>query len=122
MRKKPVRPARFLRTQHIIAVLIPALIVVLTITGFVWAQKGVTVVVDGESLFLKTQADDVEGLLAQADIEIHKGDLVSPGLDVEVTDGMSVVVRHAVNVTLILGGETIELPVVGSTVADALIA
>lgn len=122
MRNKPVRPARFLRTQHIIAVLIPALIVVLTITGFVWAQKGVTVVVDGESLFLKTQADDVQGLLAQADIEINKGDLVSPALGVEVVDGMSVVVRHAVSVTLILGGETIELPVVGSTVADALIA
>lgn len=122
MRKSPARPARFPKTQHIIAVLIPALIVILTITGFVWAQKGVTVLVDGESLFLKTQADDVAGLLSQADIEVNKGDLVSPSLDAEVADGMSVVVRHAVPVKLVLGGETLELPVVGNTVADALVA
>jgi len=94
----------------------------MTVTGFVWAQKGVTVTVDGESLFLKTQADDIEGLLSQADIDVDEGDLVSPALTAEVTDGMSVVVRHAVPVTLVLGKETVELPVVGSTVADALIA
>jgi len=94
----------------------------MTVTGFVWAQKGVTVTVDGESLFLKTQADDIEGLLSQADIDVDEGDLVSPALTAEVTDGMSVVVRHAVSVKLVLGKETIELPVVGSTVADALIA
>lgn len=122
MRKKPARPARFPKTQHIIAALVPALIVVMTVTGFVWAQKGVTVVVDGESLFLKTQADDVAGLLAQADIEVSKGDLVSPAQSAQLTDGMSVVVRHAVPVKLVLGGETIDIPVVGNTVADALIA
>jgi len=94
----------------------------MTVTGFVWAQKGVTVTVDGESLFLKTQADDIEGLLSQADIDVDEGDLVSPALTADVTDGMSVVVRHAVPVKLVLGKETIELPVVGSTVADALIA
>ncbi len=122
MRKAPVRPARFPKTQHIIAALVLALIVVMTITGFVWAHKGVTVVVDGDSLFLKTQADDVAGLLSQADIDVDEGDLVTPAMSAELTDGMSVVVRHAVPVTLVLGGEKLELPVVGSTVADALIA
>lgn len=94
----------------------------MTITGFVWAQKGVTVVVDGQSRFVKTQADDIEGLLSQADIDVDKGDLVTPALDSTVEDGMSVVVRHAIPVRLVLGKEVIELPVVGNTVADALIA
>lgn len=122
MGKAPARPARFLKTHYIIAALIPALIVVLAITGFVWAQKGVTVVVDGESLYMKTQAENVAGLLAQAEIEITEGDIVSPALDTVLLDGATVVVRYAIPVTLELSGEAIELNVVGNTVADAVIA
>lgn len=94
----------------------------MTVTGFVWAQKGVTVVVDGQPRFLKTQADDIEGLLEQADIDVREGDLVTPAMSSAVQDGMSVVVRHAVPVKLVLGKDIVELPVVGTTVADALIA
>ncbi len=122
MGKAPARPARFLKTHYIIAALIPALVIVLAITGFVWAQKGITVVVDGESLYMKTQAEDVAGLLAQAGIEVADGDIVSPASDATLVDGTTVVVRHAIPVVLDLSGERIELKVVGSTVADAVIA
>ena len=122
MRRAPGRPARFLQISHLIAVLIPALIAALTITGFVWAQKGVTVVVDGESHFMKTQADTVAVLLDEADIAADAADLVTPALDAPVEDGMSVVVRHSVPVKLVLAGETLELDVVGTSVADALVA
>jgi 3D (Asp-Asp-Asp) domain-containing protein len=71
---------------------------------------------------MKTQADSVAGLLDEADIATDEGDLVTPSLDSPVTDGMSVLVRHSVAVRLVLAGETLELDVVGSTVADALVA
>ena len=122
MRSRPTRSARSVKTQQFIAALIPAVIVVLSITGFVWANKQVTIVVDGRASHVKSQAADVAGLLAQADIAVGSGDVISPSSDAALSSGMTVVVRHAVPVTLKLGSETLTLDVVGTTVADALIA
>ncbi len=122
MGKAPARPARFLKTQYLIAAIVPALVVVFAITGFVWAQKGVTVVVDGESRYVKTQAEDVSGLLDETDVDVAEGDVVSPAPEAPLSDGMTVVVCHAIPVVLEFSGERIELDVIGSTVADALVA
>jgi len=122
MRSRPTRSARSVKTQQFIAAIIPAVIVVLSITGFVWANKQVTIVVDGRASHVKSQAADVAGLLAQADIAVGSGDVVSPSADAALSSGMTVVVRHSVPVTLRLGDETVDLDVVGATVADALIA
>jgi len=122
MRSRPSRSARSRRTHYFIAALIPALIVTLSITGFVWAQKQVTVVVDGRSSYMKTQASDVAGLLTQASINVGAGDVVTPAGDSQVADGMTIIVRHAASVTVRLGGDSIRLDVVGNTVADALVA
>ncbi|MDF1542259.1 MAG: 3D domain-containing protein [Anaerosomatales bacterium] len=122
MQNPPVRPARFLRHRHLIAALVAVLIVVFSVTGFVWAQKGITLVVDGDSRYVKTQADTVGTLLEQADVVVGAADIVTPSADTPVADGMTVVVRHAVPVMLRFGGEAIRLNVVGSTVADALVA
>ena len=46
MRSEPTRSARSQRTQHVVAALVPAIILLLSVTGFVWAQKRVTVVVE----------------------------------------------------------------------------
>jgi len=122
MRSRPLRPARSFRTQYIAVAFIPALIVTLSITGFVWAQKQVTVVVDGAPQSVKTQAADVAGLLDQARIDVSDGDVVTPPQDAQVSDGMTVVVRHSVPVVVRMGDESIEVDVVGATVADALVA
>ncbi len=122
MERRPVRPARFLKPQYIVAVLIAALIVVVCVTGFVWAQKGVIVVVDGESRPMKTQSDTVSMVLAEAGIPVCEGDVVTPGPETLVTDGMVIVVLHATHVSLDLQGGAVDVAVVGDTVADALIA
>lgn len=111
-----------MKTHQLIAAIIPAVIVVLSITGFVWANKQVTIVVDGRALHVRSQAADVAGLLSQADVAVASGDVVSPSTDTALSSGMTVVVRHAIPVTLRLGGETIALDVVGASVSDALIA
>jgi len=122
MRDAPASPARFLRLSYLIAALIPLLIIALSVTGFAWAQKGVTLVVDGETRYIKTHADSVGALLAHSEIELGDADVVAPSLDDPVTDGMTIVVRHAVPVTLRFPDEAIKLDVVGATVADALVA
>lgn len=122
MGERPASPVRFLKPQYIVAALIPVAIVLLSVTGFVWAHKGVTLVVDGDSRYVRSQAADVAGLLDEADVVIGEGDVVTPAEDVSLEDGMSVVVRHAVPVTLSLSGDLLRLHVVGQTVADALVA
>lgn len=122
MRVRPIRSARRSRTQLVVAAIIPALIVTLSISGFVWAQKRVTVVIDGKSAQVKSQATTVGDLLSESSVRYSRGDVVSPGLDSDVTSGMTIVVRHAIPVTLDLGGDKVRARVVGRTVADALVA
>lgn len=118
----PARPARFHRIHYLIAALIPALVIALSVTGFVWANKGVTLVVDGESRYVKTRAVSVRDFLDDAGITVGDKDVVTPSLGAAVADGSTVLVRHAIPVTVSFSGETVELDVVGSTVADALVA
>jgi len=118
----PVRPARSFRTHHIVAAFIPALIVVMSISGFVWAHKQVTVVVDGRPHRVITHGDTVAEALTDAGVIAEGRDVVTPGPQARIGDGDTVVVRHAVPVTLEFAGETVDLEVVGTTVADALVA
>lgn len=122
MERVPESPAGFLKTYQLFIALITLVVIALSVTGFEWAQKRVTVVVDGEPRFLKSQADTVGALLEQAGIEVSDGDVVSPPLDSRLADGDTVVVRYAIPVTLLLGDQRLALDVVGSTVADALTA
>ncbi len=122
MRGLPRGLATHSRTHYFVAAIVPALIVVLSVSGFMWAQKRVTVVVDGEPVQISTHATDVSSALADAGVDIRPGDLVVPSDDAPLTQDMTVLVRHAVPVTLEIGGESIELDVVGETVADALVA
>ena len=122
MRSLPSRSARSVKTHYMVAALIPALIVTASISGFVWAQKQATVVVDGRADVVWTQAADVGALLAQSGVAVRAGDVLSPSLSTPVTRGLTVTVRHAKRVTVSLGGRRSYLAVVGDTVADALVA
>lgn len=115
-------PARHVRTHYLIAATVPALIVLLSITGFVWAQKPVRVVVDGRTLEVKTHADDVGSLLGEVGVRLGAGDVVVPSPSSRVEAGAEIVVRRAVPIVLALGDQQLELDVVGETVADALVA
>lgn len=122
MRILPSSSARSHKAQLIIAAIVPALIVVLSITGFVWAQKAVTVVVDGEPQTIKTQATTVAELLEETAVKTEGKDVVVPPVEAHLTDGAVVIVRHATPVTVDLGGRSVDVDVVGHTVADALVA
>jgi 3D (Asp-Asp-Asp) domain-containing protein len=122
MRHRPTRSARPGKTYYLVAAIVPALIVVLSVTGFVWARKPVSLVVDGRTAAITTQASRVSDLLEDAGVPVGDGDVVTPPVDARVVSGMTVLVKHSVPVTLDLGGERVELDVIGETVADALVA
>jgi len=120
--RTPVNPARLLKTPHIAVLVIAAIVIPLVVSGFVWAKKGVTVVVDGESLYYTTEAETVSQVLEEVDIVLAEGDLVSPLPETPIADGTEIVVRQAIPVTLDCNGTPVELRVIGSTVADALVS
>lgn len=122
MRARPHRVKRGSKTRYLVAAIVPALIVMLAITGFMSARKPVTLTVDGRSFEVATQATEVGDLLAERGVALGERDVVAPPLGSKVTAGDEVVVRRAVPVVLDLGGERIELEVVGERVADALVA
>jgi uncharacterized protein YabE (DUF348 family)/3D (Asp-Asp-Asp) domain-containing protein len=122
MRHRPTRSARPGKTYYLVAAIVPALIVVLSVTGFVWARKPVSLVVDGRKTAITTQANRVSDLLEDAGVPVGDGDVVTPSADARVQAGMTILVKHAVPVTIDFGGERVEVDVVGETVADALVA
>lgn len=122
MRVRPRKSARHSKTQYLIAALVPALIILFSITGFVWASTEITIVEDGRTRHIETQAADVEGALAEAGVDLSEADVVTPPRDAGVQGGMTILVRHAVPVKLDLGGEVLDVDVVGESVADALVA
>ncbi|MDY0341806.1 MAG: 3D domain-containing protein [Coriobacteriia bacterium] len=120
--RKPVRPARSLKNHHIAVVLVAVVVVACTLAVFTWADKGVTVVVDGRVAYHKTDAETVADVLQEVDIDLREGDLVSPLPEQPIADGTEIVVRQAVPVTVECNGTPVEVNVIGSTVADALVA
>lgn len=120
--RKPDSPARHLKTPHIVIFIAAVIAVALTVSGFVWAKKGVVVVVNGVPAYHRTEAETVSEVLAEIDIVLDTGDVVSPLPSSPVSDGTEIVVRHAIPVTIACNGTEVELNVVGETVADALVA
>ncbi|MBN2248205.1 MAG: G5 domain-containing protein [Coriobacteriia bacterium] len=120
--RTPVRPARLLKNHHIAVVLLAVVVTACTLTVFAWAEKGVTVVVDGRVAYHKTDAETVADVLQEVDIDLEEGDLVSPLPEQPVADGTEIVVRQAVPVTVECNGTPVEVNVIGTTVADALVA
>lgn len=120
--RTPVHPARHFTSLNIVVLVIAALVIPLSVSGLLWAKKGVTVVVDGQTAYHTTEAETVSEVLDEIDIVLSKGDVVSPLPETPVTDGTEIVIRQAVPVTIDCNGTSIEMDVIGSTVADALVA
>jgi uncharacterized protein YabE (DUF348 family) len=61
----------------------------------------VTLTVDGVGLTVATAASDVSGLLAEQSVPLDATDLVTPKPWVSLTDGMTVTVDHAAEITVV---------------------
>ena len=117
----PGGPAR-LRIHHFIVASVVLLLISSSITGFVWAKKNATIIVDGKRSVLDTQSIDVAGVLHEARVAYDDDDLVTPAPSARLSDETVIVVRHAISVTVRTASETRTVNVVGRTVADALVA
>lgn len=96
------------------------LLVALGVTGYAWAQKKVTLTVDGKTLPVKTFQMDVAGLLRQAGVKLGPEDTVVPGIRTRLREGMQVKVIRALPVTVTVDGATRQYLTRGKRVADLL--
>ena len=80
----------------------------------------VTIVDDGERSTIATTAETVGEALLEAGIALYLTDEVSPSLDSDVMEAMTIRVKRALPITLQLDGVEIEARSNAATVADAL--
>jgi uncharacterized protein YabE (DUF348 family) len=83
-------------------------------------NKQVTLVIDGETTTVGTFAASVGELLTGSDVQVGPHDRVAPGMGASLSDGMSIRVLHAKEITVVLNGRARTVFVTGSTVDDVL--
>lgn len=116
----PVKtPLRKNRPWFFIALFI---VVVLALVGggYAWAKKEVTLSVDGKTASVSTFQMTVKGLLQQQHVQMGPKDVVQPGLDTPLREGMQVKVVRALRVTLIIEGKTLPVLTQAKTVSELL--
>ncbi|MFZ2173648.1 MAG: transglycosylase family protein [Rhodococcus sp. (in: high G+C Gram-positive bacteria)] len=100
-----------------------ALLLATLIAGGVLAvvrHKTVTVDVDGETISLSTMTTTVGAALADAGYSVSDRDAVAPGADASLSDGDTVVLRRAREVSLTVDGRPKTVWTTALTVEDAL--
>lgn len=83
-------------------------------------KKDIIVDVNGEQMSLVTMSGTVEGVLAQAGVELGDQDIVSPSLDSSISDDDTVTVRTAKQVALVVEGQTQTVTTTAVSVEDLL--
>uniref|UniRef100_A0A7C1IXW4 DUF348 domain-containing protein n=1 Tax=Ammonifex degensii TaxID=42838 RepID=A0A7C1IXW4_9THEO len=100
--------------------LFAALLAILGVAGYTWAQKRVFLTVDGKTLAVATFQMDVAGLLKQSGVKLGPEDTVVPEPKTRLCEGMQVKVVRALPVTVTVDGTTRRYFTRGKTVADLL--
>ncbi len=89
---------------------------------FTATAKTVDLTVNGEESTVRTHADTVGEVVAEAGVEVDDLDVVSPAVDEPVTDGLDVAVRHARLLTLTVDGTESSRVTTEQTLGAALTA
>lgn len=97
-----------------------AFVFLLTLIGFAWAGKDVTLVIDGTPYYLKTKAKTVGELLEENNLAIKKNDFIKPGINESIRDGLKVTIIKAKKIKLTVDGRSTEVKVAALRVKDVL--
>ncbi|MEW6771407.1 MAG: ubiquitin-like domain-containing protein [Bacillota bacterium] len=109
------------RSRLRLAIIVFAVVLAgLAVAGYAWAKKEVVLVVDGKKVAVQTFQMNVGGLLEQEQVELGPKDLVLPGKEAPLRDGMQVKIVRALPVTVEVDGKTRRLLTQAKTVAELL--
>ena len=88
--------------------------------GYSILRKDITIVTEGKAVRHTTFRRTVAEALAEARVRPRKGDTVSPKPGARLSEGLTIVVRGAVPVTMDFDGKTVQVRSGGATVVDLL--
>ncbi len=97
-----------------------ALVFLLVVSAYVWAQKDVQLIVGERVTYQKTMGETVGDLLEENGVTIESGDVVKPNLNTPLKEGMKVVVERATPVSFVIDGKKKAKKLVAKTVKEAL--
>lgn len=100
--------------------LLAVLFTSLVATGYVWAQKTVTITVDDAVYNIKTTKTCVRDCLKQSGVELGPQDAVNLALDEKLVKGAHIEVYRGGPVTIKADGKTITTVMAQKTVEDAV--
>ena len=83
-------------------------------------HKDVTLDVNGKIMKASTMSDDVAGVLKDEGVKVTDKDLITPGLDEDVSGSETVTVRSARQVALTVDGQSRQVDTTSMTVSDLL--
>lgn len=110
---------RFFSNQLRVTCLIAVFAVLVSVFAYNM-QKSVALVVDGKPTKLSTYKTTVKDVLKSADIGVDKRDLVIPTLETKVTNNMTIRIKRAVPVSLVLSGKQKKIYTTEDTVGNLL--
>ncbi|MCL6473155.1 MAG: ubiquitin-like domain-containing protein [Firmicutes bacterium] len=97
-----------------------SLIMVFVLMDLIYAGTNVNLTVDGKSKTVSTRARTVATVLRENGVTVRAFDEVTPKLSAIVKEGMTVKVRHAVPVTVVLNNQEITTMSAADTVGGVL--
>ena len=88
--------------------------------GYSILRKDITIITGGRALRHTTFRRTVAEALAEAQVRPRRGDAVSPKAGARISEGLTIIVRGALPVTMAVDGKTVQLRSGGMTVVDLL--
>ncbi len=106
-------------TKCRLSVVVILCFVVATLTGFVTANKNITVVADGNKTVINTVYDNPKSIIKQAGISLQANDDYSVSTD-KITDNSVITINRAIPVTVEINGKAETVNTAKKTVGDLL--
>lgn len=106
-------------TKCKLSVIIVLCFTMATLTGFVTANKNITIIADGNKMVVNTVYDNPKNILKQAGIKLDNGDdyTVSTG---KITDNAVITINRAMPVTVEIDGDTKVVKTTKKTVGELI--
>lgn len=124
--KQPIKPEmlrEFLRGRRVMVLVVALVLTSLVVTGFVWANKKITIIADGKTITTSSIHNNPEEVLAQASIYLGPKDEYRVRQGAKSSDAVTIEVYRAIPVTVLYNGK-VEVVLTGKPtvreVADAL--
>jgi len=117
---KPSINGRMHRKKIFVTILACGLAASVAAGAYSLLMKDIKVKDEDKVYEIRTSAGNVQEALDEMSIELNPGDVIEPGLETKLYDGLEIAITRAIPVKIFVDGRTIELLTTKKTVKDAL--